>query len=119
MFIPPCVQQDFPLVLQSGGRVMIYAGLGWPPYSFCNATYFFVKSEGEFDYICNWLGNYEWTLNMTWVGQSAYVNAPNVSWSVDGAVAGFTQSAQNFTFVKVWFFYFFVALENSMKATRC
>lgn len=75
-------QQSIPSLLASGGRVMIYAG--------------------EDDFICNWLGNVEWTKVMVWPGQAAYNAAPNITWTAkDGSVAGSTVSANNFTFVKV------------------
>eukprot|EP00051_Salpingoeca_urceolata_P003471 m.58082 g.58082 ORF g.58082 m.58082 type:complete len:441 (-) comp12822_c0_seq1:58-1380(-) len=68
-------------VLEAGHRFLIYAG--------------------EYDFICNWLGNHAWTLQLEWPGHDAFNGAENKTWSVDGQVAGSSISAQGFTFLKV------------------
>lgn len=68
-------------LLESGARVLIYAG--------------------EYDFICNWLGNHAWTEALDWPGKAAFNAAPNSTWTVDGEYAGSYQTAQNFTFLKV------------------
>jgi carboxypeptidase C (cathepsin A) len=68
-------------VLEAGARVLIYAG--------------------EFDFICNWLGNHAWTEALVWPGQTAFNAAANKTWTVGGDYAGTFQAAQNLTFLKV------------------
>eukprot|EP00039_Didymoeca_costata_P020123 m.340136 g.340136 ORF g.340136 m.340136 type:complete len:446 (+) comp19154_c0_seq1:16-1353(+) len=69
------------LVLDAGFPVLIYAG--------------------EYDFICNWLGNHEWTNVFQWSGAKVYANASNTSWHVGGEYAGSFKSAQGLTFLKV------------------
>lgn len=45
-------QQDIPDLLANGTRVMIYAG--------------------DVDFICNWIGNKNWVLDLPWSGQAAF-----------------------------------------------
>jgi len=73
---------DIPKLLTSGHRFLVYAG--------------------EYDFICNWYGNHAWAAQLSWPGQQAFNNAPNVTWTVDGNAAGVSQSAQGFTFLKVF-----------------
>eukprot|EP00056_Hartaetosiga_gracilis_P004087 m.71217 g.71217 ORF g.71217 m.71217 type:complete len:436 (-) comp11701_c0_seq7:784-2091(-) len=63
--------------------------------------YKFMIYAGEYDFICNWLGNKAWTQSLDWTFKNAYVNAPNKTWHIDGDVAFYSQSAHNFSFVKV------------------
>ena len=56
---------------------------------------------GEFDFICNWLGNLAWTTDFAWHGHDAFDAAVNSTWVVDGAVAGSYKRADSLTFVKV------------------
>ncbi len=53
---------------------------------------------GTHDFICNWVGNERWTLDMPWSGQGIFRNKPLVDWTVDGHVAGKTRSHGGFTF---------------------
>ncbi|KAK4440693.1 Serine carboxypeptidase-like 48 [Sesamum alatum] len=71
-----------PELLQDGIRLLIYAG--------------------EYDLICNWLGNSRWVDNMTWSGQKDFLSAPSVSFTVDGAKAGEQKSHGPLTFLKVY-----------------
>ncbi|KAF9242675.1 serine carboxypeptidase [Melanogaster broomeanus] len=47
---------------------------------------------GTYDWICNWVGNERWTLQMPWTGQEAFV---------DGHVAGKVRSAGGLTFATI------------------
>jgi len=73
---------DIPALLGAGHRVLVYAG--------------------EYDFICNWMGNHGWMQALQWDGQQAFNNAPNTTFSVDGQAAGLMQSAQGLTFLKVY-----------------
>lgn len=57
---------------------------------------------GEFDYICNWRGNFAWAQNADWNGKSAFKAATNSTWNgPDGKAAGYLKQAQGFSFLKV------------------
>nr|XP_043632105.1 serine carboxypeptidase 3-like [Erigeron canadensis] len=56
---------------------------------------------GEFDLICNWLGNWRWVHAMAWSGQKEFVAASNVSYLVDGKEAGILKNHGPLTFIKV------------------
>ncbi|KAL0436384.1 UNVERIFIED_CONTAM: Serine carboxypeptidase-like 47 [Sesamum radiatum] len=71
-----------PELLQDGIRLLIYAG--------------------EYDLICNWLGNSRWVDDMTWSGQQDFLSAPSVPFTVDGAKAGEQKSHGPLTFLKVY-----------------
>ncbi|MFS7966909.1 putative carboxypeptidase C [Helianthus anomalus] len=43
---------------------------------------------GEYDLICNWLGNSRWVHAMSWSDQKDFISASNVSFIVDGKEAG-------------------------------
>jgi cathepsin A (carboxypeptidase C) len=75
-------QTQIPDMLGAGIRVLIYAG--------------------DQDFICNWLGNKAWTLQMSWSGQQAFTQAPDQTWNVGGSPAGKIRTAQNFTFLQVF-----------------
>ena len=68
-------------LLERGVRVLIYVG--------------------EFDYVCNWIGNERWTLEMPWSGQDGYVAEPLRDWEVDGKVAGRVRTYKNFSFATI------------------
>ncbi|KIJ17963.1 hypothetical protein PAXINDRAFT_167613 [Paxillus involutus ATCC 200175] len=56
---------------------------------------------GTYDWICNWVGNERWTLQMPWTGQEAFVGQPLREWEVDGHIAGKTRSAGGLTFATI------------------
>ena len=68
-------------LLERGVRVLIYAG--------------------EFDFVCNWIGNERWTLDLPWSGQEGFIDVPLREWHVDGGVAGKTRSFKNFAFATI------------------
>ena len=57
---------------------------------------------GEYDFICNWLGNERWTLDMLWSGQSGFQREPLREWLVDDKPAGKTRTYGNLTFATVY-----------------
>lgn len=56
---------------------------------------------GTYDWICNWVANERWTLNMQWSGQEAFVKEELREWTVDGKKAGLVRSKGGLTFVTV------------------
>jgi len=72
---------DIPELLAANISVLVYAG--------------------EYDYICNWLGNSMWVDRLDWPGQGSYRASKNQTWTVDGTVAGTFKSAEGLTFLKV------------------
>jgi len=68
-------------LLERGVRVLIYVG--------------------EYDWICNWVGNERWTLALEWSGKDEFVEQGLREWKVNGKSAGKTRSARNFTFATI------------------
>jgi len=57
---------------------------------------------GTLDFICNWVGNEKWTLEMEWFGQKDYTSQALRDWTIDGKVVGQTRSAHGLTFATVF-----------------
>ncbi|KAJ9070838.1 hypothetical protein DSO57_1003303 [Entomophthora muscae] len=82
--------EKIPQLLSSGIRVLIYAG--------------------DADFICNWLGNKAWTLNLDWEGRDGYNRVIDRLWTVDyqgekGSIqvaGGEVRSAYNLTFLRIF-----------------
>ncbi|KNC84790.1 hypothetical protein SARC_02998 [Sphaeroforma arctica JP610] len=53
---------------------------------------------GEADYICNWMGNREWTLALPWSGHDGFNAAEVKDWKVNGKVSGTVRKYRNFMF---------------------
>jgi cathepsin A (carboxypeptidase C) len=68
--------------LQAGIQVVIYAG--------------------DCGFICNWLGNQAWTLDLQWAGQAGFNAASMQPWSVAGEPAGEVRSYELLSFVRVF-----------------
>ncbi|KAI4304699.1 hypothetical protein MLD38_040173 [Melastoma candidum] len=75
------LEVGIPALLEQGIKTLIYAG--------------------EFDLICNWLGNSRWVHAMLWSGQKDFEQAADVSFVVDGAEAGILKNHGPLTFLKV------------------
>ncbi|KAF5180328.1 Serine carboxypeptidase-like [Thalictrum thalictroides] len=75
------LEAGIPALLEDGIKMLIYAG--------------------EYDLICNWLGNSRWVHAMEWSGQKDFVGSPTVSFRVDGAEAGQLKSHGPLSFLKV------------------
>ncbi|RCH80744.1 hypothetical protein CU097_003785, partial [Rhizopus azygosporus] len=70
--------------LEAGVRVLLYVG--------------------DMDWICNWVGNLAWSLEMKWSGQEGYNAAPTEPWYSDltGKHAGDVRSFGKLTFLKIF-----------------
>ncbi|KAG8786044.1 hypothetical protein FRC12_016982 [Ceratobasidium sp. 428] len=68
-------------LLERGIRVVIYAG--------------------TYDYVCNWVGNYNWVTALDWTGRDEFHANQARDWFVDGHVAGFVRSGGGLTFATV------------------
>ena len=49
--------------------------------------------NGLADFICNSWGNRDWLHSLQWGGQSQFQQAANKTWTVAGAAAGWSKSA--------------------------
>ncbi|KAL5717010.1 Protein cbp3 [Ranunculus cassubicifolius] len=76
------LEVGIPALLQDGIKALIYAG--------------------EYDLICNWLGNSRWVHAMEWYGQKEFSSKPNVSLVVDGAEVGLLKGYGPLSFLKVY-----------------
>ncbi|THH02964.1 hypothetical protein EW145_g6648 [Phellinidium pouzarii] len=56
---------------------------------------------GSYDFICNWIGNERWTLEMEWAGKEAFSTTPLRDWLVGDEPAGKTRASGNLTFATI------------------
>ncbi|CAN0910556.1 Serine carboxypeptidase-like 49, partial [Linum grandiflorum] len=75
------LEVGIPALLEDGIKMLIYAG--------------------EYDLICNWLGNSRWVHSMEWSGQKKFGASPEISFEVDGSEAGVMKTHGPLTFLKV------------------
>ncbi|KAK4408474.1 Serine carboxypeptidase 3 [Sesamum angolense] len=75
------LEVGLPALLEDGIKLLVYAG--------------------EYDLICNWIGNSRWVHAMEWSGQKKFVAAPTIPFSVDGLEAGLQKGHGPLTFLKV------------------
>lgn len=75
------LEVGIPALLEDGINVLIYAG--------------------EYDLICNWLGNSRWVHSMEWSGQKDFAKTAESSFLVDDAQAGVLKSHGALSFLKV------------------
>ncbi|GMI86218.1 CARBOXYPEPTIDASE Y, SERINE CARBOXYPEPTIDASE-LIKE 49 [Hibiscus trionum] len=75
------LEVGIPALLEDGIKLLIYAG--------------------EYDLICNWLGNSRWVHAMEWSGQKEFVASPEVPFVVDGSEAGVLKTHGPLGFLKV------------------
>jgi len=58
---------------------------------------------GDVDYICNWLGNKKWALDLEWDGKTEFVAAEDKPWMLTtGENMGRIRSHENFKFLQVY-----------------
>ncbi|KAJ3289695.1 hypothetical protein HK104_007297 [Borealophlyctis nickersoniae] len=79
----PYVEDLIPL-LEDGVKVLIYAG--------------------DADFICNWIGNKAWTLELEWSGKSGFNDAKDLPWISKNTKkeAGEFRTYKSLTFLKVY-----------------
>lgn len=70
-----------PALLENKIRVMIYAG--------------------DVDFICNWMGNKAWTMDLPWSQKDAFNKAPDRVWKVNDVAAGRERRVGPFTFLQI------------------
>lgn len=75
-------EAEIPPLLEDGIKVLVYAG--------------------EYDLICNWLGNSRWVESMRWSGQERFASAAAAAFTVGGAEAGMGRSYGGLSFLKVY-----------------
>ncbi|KAK4791993.1 hypothetical protein SAY86_022428 [Trapa natans] len=75
------LEVGIPALLEDGIKALIYAG--------------------EYDLICNWLGNWKWVHAMRWSGQKRFAVAKNSSFVVDRKEAGVLKSYGPLSFLKI------------------
>ncbi|KAJ7519140.1 hypothetical protein O6H91_20G024700 [Diphasiastrum complanatum] len=75
------LEVGIPALLQDGIKLLVYAG--------------------EYDLVCNWLGNFKWVTAMDWSGQQSFAEAPFKPFKVDGDEAGSASNYGPLTFLKV------------------
>ncbi|CAA0814436.1 Serine carboxypeptidase-like 49 [Striga hermonthica] len=75
------LEVGIPELLDNGVKLLVYAG--------------------EYDLICNWLGNSRWVHAMEWSGRKDFVASPEVPFEVDGSEAGLLKSHGPLSFLKV------------------
>ncbi|KAL3530508.1 hypothetical protein ACH5RR_009830 [Cinchona calisaya] len=76
------LEVGIPALVEDGIKVLVYAG--------------------EYDLICNWLGNSRWVHAMEWSGQKDFGAAPTTPFTVDGVEAGLHKNHGPLTFLKVY-----------------
>ncbi|KAG6514019.1 hypothetical protein ZIOFF_024357 [Zingiber officinale] len=75
------LEVGIPALLEDGIKLLVYAG--------------------EYDLICNWLGNSRWVHNMEWSGRQEFVSSPEVPFLLDGAESGILKTHGPLSFLKV------------------
>ncbi|KAE9619339.1 hypothetical protein Lal_00047479 [Lupinus albus] len=75
------LEVGIPALLEDGINLLIYAG--------------------EYDFICNWLGNSRWVHAMEWSGQKEFVASSEVPFIVDDSEAGLLKNYGPLSFLKV------------------
>ncbi|EJD40580.1 serine carboxypeptidase [Auricularia subglabra TFB-10046 SS5] len=56
---------------------------------------------GTYDWVCNWIGNLEWTSALEWPGHETFNSQEMHEWTVEGARAGLVKKAGPLTFATV------------------
>ncbi|KAI9205610.1 Alpha/Beta hydrolase protein [Polychytrium aggregatum] len=75
---------NLPPLLDDGIQILIYAG--------------------DADYICNWIGNKNWALELDWYGRDAFQEAEDLDWisTTTGKKAGEFRTFESFTYLRVY-----------------
>lgn len=57
---------------------------------------------GDTDFICNWMGNKAWTLDLDWSGKAAFNAEGDHDWVVDDKQVGLARTADTLTFLQIF-----------------
>jgi cathepsin A (carboxypeptidase C) len=89
-------------LLEDGIRVLIYAGLISNLFLLSITLIF---GAGDADFICNWYGVKEWTLQLDWEHKEEFDNSPDLEWvpaTSHGKQAGELRQYGNFSFLRLF-----------------
>ncbi|CAI9302939.1 unnamed protein product, partial [Lactuca saligna] len=75
------LETGIPALLEDGIKLLVYAG--------------------EYDLICNWLGNSRWVHAMEWSGTKEFGASPELPFEVSGSEAGLLKTYGPLSFIKV------------------
>ncbi|KAI3708569.1 hypothetical protein L2E82_37825 [Cichorium intybus] len=75
------LETGIPALLEDGIKLLVYAG--------------------EYDLICNWLGNSRWVQAMEWSGTKEFGASPELPFKVSGSEAGLLKTYGPLSFLKV------------------
>ena len=92
-------RQDIAYVLEKGLRVVSYNGLDDVSPSSCSHYCHCTSDVAKL--ICNYIGEETLYNEMPWSGQSAFNEAPEMAYLVDGVQVGTARSADNLSFLKI------------------
>jgi carboxypeptidase C (cathepsin A) len=56
---------------------------------------------GEYDWICNWIGNAAWVDNLEWSGGEGYRATPQGTWTMGNETVGRAKTYEDLTFVTI------------------
>ena len=60
-------------------------------------------AAGDCDFICNYMGNEAWTLDLNWAGRDGFQAAPQQDWiPTNGPAKGLSRSYGGLTFLRVY-----------------
>jgi cathepsin A (carboxypeptidase C) len=59
-------------------------------------------SLGDADFICNWIGNKAWTLELQWTGSGEFNAAKDQPWLVGKQEMGQVRTAGPLTFLRIY-----------------
>ncbi|KAK6945814.1 Peptidase S10, serine carboxypeptidase [Dillenia turbinata] len=75
------LEEGIPTLLKDGVKLLVYAG--------------------EYDLICNWVGNSRWVHAMDWAAKQSFVGSAKVPFLVNGAETGVLETYGPLSFLKV------------------
>ncbi|EKM57984.1 uncharacterized protein PHACADRAFT_206831 [Phanerochaete carnosa HHB-10118-sp] len=56
---------------------------------------------GDYDWVCNWVGNEHMTLNLDWFGKNAFVSEPLREWKIGDRAVGVTRGSGPLVFATI------------------
>ena len=56
---------------------------------------------GDYDFICNWVGNERWILDLEWTRQKEFSDQSLRNWTIGGSPVGVTRSGGGLTYATI------------------